>query len=77
MAGLYRFTSNTELVIYGIIAEVQRFSQGEQADDMTLIVARCRKAPCGQKGNAGLSKPMIESAQLRLSWPGQAIPELF
>jgi sigma-B regulation protein RsbU (phosphoserine phosphatase) len=25
-----------------IIAEVQRFSQGEQADDMTLIVARCR-----------------------------------
>ncbi len=26
----------------GIIAEVQRFSQGEQADDMTLIVARCR-----------------------------------
>ncbi len=24
-----------------IIAEVQRFSQGEQADDMTLIVARC------------------------------------
>jgi sigma-B regulation protein RsbU (phosphoserine phosphatase) len=28
----------------GIIAEVQRFSQSEQADDMTLIVARCRKA---------------------------------
>jgi phosphoserine phosphatase RsbU/P len=26
----------------GIIAEVQRFSQHEQADDMTLIVARCR-----------------------------------
>jgi sigma-B regulation protein RsbU (phosphoserine phosphatase) len=26
----------------GIIADVQRFSQGEQADDMTLIVARCR-----------------------------------
>lgn len=25
----------------GIVAEVQRFSQGEQADDMTLIVARC------------------------------------
>ena len=25
----------------GIIGEVQRFSQGEQADDMTLIVARC------------------------------------
>ena len=25
-----------------IIAEVQRFSQGEQADDMTLIVGRCR-----------------------------------
>jgi len=26
----------------GIIAEVERFSQAEQADDMTLIVARCR-----------------------------------
>jgi len=26
----------------GIIAEVQGFSRGEQADDMTLIVARCR-----------------------------------
>ena len=26
----------------GVIADVQRFSQGEQADDMTLIVARCR-----------------------------------
>jgi len=26
----------------GIIADVQSFSQGEQADDMTLIVARCR-----------------------------------
>jgi serine phosphatase RsbU (regulator of sigma subunit) len=26
----------------GIIAKVQDFSQGEQADDMTLIVARCR-----------------------------------
>jgi serine phosphatase RsbU (regulator of sigma subunit) len=25
-----------------IVDEVQRFSQGEQADDMTLIVARCR-----------------------------------
>jgi sigma-B regulation protein RsbU (phosphoserine phosphatase) len=25
-----------------IIAEVQQFSQGEQADDMTLIVAKCR-----------------------------------
>jgi serine phosphatase RsbU (regulator of sigma subunit) len=25
-----------------IIAEVQRFSRGEQADDMTLIVSRCR-----------------------------------
>lgn len=25
-----------------IVAEVQRFSQGEQADDMTLIVGRCR-----------------------------------
>jgi serine phosphatase RsbU (regulator of sigma subunit) len=25
-----------------VIAEVQRFSQGEQADDMTLIVSRCR-----------------------------------
>jgi sigma-B regulation protein RsbU (phosphoserine phosphatase) len=26
----------------GIIDEVQRFSRAEQADDMTLIVARCR-----------------------------------
>jgi serine phosphatase RsbU (regulator of sigma subunit) len=25
----------------GIVAEAQRFSQGEQADDMTLIVAQC------------------------------------
>jgi len=25
-----------------IVAEVQRFSRGEQADDMTLIVSRCR-----------------------------------
>ena len=25
-----------------VVAEVQRFSHGEQADDMTLIVARCR-----------------------------------
>jgi phosphoserine phosphatase RsbU/P len=29
-------------ILDGIIAEVQRFSQGEQADDMTLIVARGR-----------------------------------
>jgi len=29
-------------ILDGIVAEVQRFSQGEQADDMTLIVARCR-----------------------------------
>jgi serine phosphatase RsbU (regulator of sigma subunit) len=29
-------------VLHGIIAEVQQFSQGEQADDMTLIVAKCR-----------------------------------
>jgi phosphoserine phosphatase RsbU/P len=29
-------------ILDGIIAEVQRFSQHEQADDMTLIVARCR-----------------------------------
>ena len=29
-------------MLEGIVAEVQRFSQGEQADDMTLIVARCR-----------------------------------
>jgi len=26
----------------GILSEVQQFSQGEQADDMTLIVARER-----------------------------------
>jgi sigma-B regulation protein RsbU (phosphoserine phosphatase) len=25
-----------------LVSEVQRFSQGEQADDMTLIIARCR-----------------------------------
>lgn len=29
-------------ILDGIVAEVQRFSQHEQADDMTLIVARCR-----------------------------------
>jgi serine phosphatase RsbU (regulator of sigma subunit) len=29
-------------VLEAIISEVQGFSQGEQADDMTLIVARCR-----------------------------------
>jgi sigma-B regulation protein RsbU (phosphoserine phosphatase) len=29
-------------ILDGIIAEVQRFSQAEQADDMTLIVVRCR-----------------------------------
>ncbi|MGA2369062.1 MAG: SpoIIE family protein phosphatase [Candidatus Korobacteraceae bacterium] len=29
-------------MLEAIIAEVQSFSQGEQADDMTLIVARCR-----------------------------------
>jgi phosphoserine phosphatase RsbU/P len=29
-------------ILDGIIAEVQRFSRGEQADDMTLIVTRCR-----------------------------------
>ncbi len=31
-----------EEVLTGIIEEVQRFSHAEQADDMTLIVARCR-----------------------------------
>ncbi len=29
-------------VLDGVLAEVQRFSPDEQADDMTLIVARCR-----------------------------------
>ena len=29
-------------MLESIVAEVQSFSQGEQADDMTLIVARCR-----------------------------------
>jgi len=29
-------------MLEAIIAEVQGFSQGHQADDMTLIVARCR-----------------------------------
>ncbi len=31
-----------EQILQAIISEVQEFSQGEQADDMTLIVARCR-----------------------------------
>src|SRR5579862_1182729 len=31
-----------DAMLDGIIAEVQGFSRGEQADDMTLIVARCR-----------------------------------
>lgn len=29
-------------VLETILSQVQEFSQGEQADDMTLIVARCR-----------------------------------
>ena len=29
-------------VLEAILSQVQEFSQGEQADDMTLIVARCR-----------------------------------
>jgi sigma-B regulation protein RsbU (phosphoserine phosphatase) len=29
-------------MLEAVIADVQRFSQGEQADDMTVIVARCR-----------------------------------
>jgi serine phosphatase RsbU (regulator of sigma subunit) len=29
-------------ILNGIVEEVQRFSEHEQADDMTLIVARCR-----------------------------------
>jgi len=31
-----------EGMLEAVIADVQRFSQGEQADDMTVIVARCR-----------------------------------
>jgi sigma-B regulation protein RsbU (phosphoserine phosphatase) len=31
-----------DMMLDGIIAEVQEYSQGEQADDMTLIVAKCR-----------------------------------
>ena len=31
-----------QAVVEAILAEVQRFSAGEQADDITLIVARCR-----------------------------------
>ncbi len=31
-----------ETILDEVIAEVQHFSQGEQADDMTLIVSRCR-----------------------------------
>jgi serine phosphatase RsbU (regulator of sigma subunit) len=37
----YRGTSAHEM-LHGIIAEVEAFSQNQQADDMTLIVARCR-----------------------------------
>jgi serine phosphatase RsbU (regulator of sigma subunit) len=28
----------------GVIAEVQRFGEGQQADDITMVVARCRRA---------------------------------
>jgi serine phosphatase RsbU (regulator of sigma subunit) len=31
-----------EGMLEAVIADVQRFSHGEQADDMTVIVARCR-----------------------------------
>jgi phosphoserine phosphatase RsbU/P len=31
-------------VLQAIVAEVQNFSQGVQADDMTLITARCNRA---------------------------------
>ncbi len=37
-----RQAKSAEELLEGTIADVQRFSQGEQADDMTLIVARCR-----------------------------------
>jgi sigma-B regulation protein RsbU (phosphoserine phosphatase) len=37
----YRHKPADEMIC-SIIMEVQQFSQGEQADDMTLIVARCR-----------------------------------
>ena len=36
------YDKSASQMLEGIISEVQRFSQGEQADDMTLIVARCR-----------------------------------
>jgi serine phosphatase RsbU (regulator of sigma subunit) len=35
-------TKSAGEMLEAIIAEVQGFSQGHQADDMTLIVARCR-----------------------------------
>ena len=35
-------SKSADEMLEAIIADVQRFSQGEQADDMTLIVARCR-----------------------------------
>ncbi len=35
-------TKSAGEMLEAIIADVQRFSHGEQADDMTLIVARCR-----------------------------------
>ena len=33
---------SAEQLLDAIIAEVEAFSRGYQADDMTLIVARCR-----------------------------------
>ena len=35
-------SKSADEMLEAIIAEVQSFSQGHQADDMTLIVARCR-----------------------------------
>jgi phosphoserine phosphatase RsbU/P len=35
------YCNPAQAMLDGIIAEVQQYSQGEQADDMTLIVAKC------------------------------------
>src|SRR5262249_47991650 len=39
-----QYAQSADRIMQGIIGDVQRFSQGEQADDMTLIVAKRREA---------------------------------
>ncbi len=36
------YCNPAQKMLDGIVADVQQYSQGEQADDMTLIVAKCR-----------------------------------